>query len=275
MSLDIPLRAMSDGKSIPSLGIGTYLVPPNDAARVVAIALQVGYRHIDTAALYGNEREVGMAIAESGIPRDELFVTTKLWNSEHEPDKARVGINASLERLGLDHVDLYLIHWPAPRVYGDSYIAAWDEMQEFKREGLATSIGVSNFNVEHLDNLNGETPVVNQVELHPSFSQVPLRDEMARRGILIESWAPLDRGADLTDETIAQIAEATERTPAQVIIRWHLQHGFVVIPKSINRPRIEENSKVFDFELTPAQMQAIDGLNRDNRQGADPATADF
>jgi len=275
MSLDIPLRTMNDGKSIPQLGIGTYLVPPNDAERVVAIALQVGYRHIDTAALYGNEQGVGAAIAESGIPRDELFVTTKLWNDEHEPDKARVGINASLEKLGLDHVDLYLIHWPSPRVYGDSYVAAWDELQEFKREGLATSIGVSNFNVEHLDKLQGETPAVNQVELHPSFSQVPLRDEMARRGILVESWAPMDRGADLTDDTITRVAEETERTPAQVIIRWHLQHGFVVIPKSTKRPRIEENSKVFDFELTPAQMAAIDGVNRDNRQGADPATADF
>jgi len=275
MKLDTPLCLMNDGKSIPQLGFGTYLVPPDDAERVVAIALQVGYRHIDTAALYGNEREVGAAIAESGIPRDELFVTTKLWNDQHEPDKARAAINASLEKLGLDHLDLYLIHWPSPRVYGNSYVAAWDELQEFKREGLATSIGVSNFNPEHLDKLNGETPAVNQVELHPSLSQAPLRAEMARRGILIESWSPLGRGSDLTSDTVTGIADATGRTPAQVVIRWHLQHGLVVIPKTVTRARIEENSKVFDFELTSAQMAAIDELNRNDRHGADPVTADF
>ena len=275
MKLDIPQCLMNDGKSIPQLGFGTYLVPPDDAERVVAIALQVGYRHIDTAALYGNEREVGAAIAESGIPRDELFVTTKLWNDQHEPDKARAAINASLEKLGLDHLDLYLIHWPSPRVYGNSYVAAWDELQEFKREGLATSIGVSNFNPEHLDKLNGETPAVNQVELHPSLSQAPLRAEMARRGILIESWSPLGRGSDLTSDTVTGIADATGRTPAQVVIRWHLQHGLVVIPKTVTRARIEENSKVFDFELTSAQMAAIDELNRNDRHGADPVTADF
>ena len=275
MRLNIPSSEMNDGKSIPQLGFGTYLVPPDDTERVVAIALQVGYRHIDTAALYGNERGVGAAIAASDIPRDELFITTKLWNDQHEPDKARAAINASLEKLGLDHVDLYLIHWPSPRVYGDSYIAAWDELQEFKREGLATSIGVSNFNPEHLDKLRGETPAVNQVELHPSFTQVPLRDEMARRGILIESWSPLGRGSDLKGDTVAQIADDTGHTPAQVVIRWHLQHGFVVIPKSVGRARIEENSVVFDFELTQTQMDAIDGLNRDDRHGADPVTADF
>jgi len=275
MSLNTPMITMNDGKPIPQFGVGTYLVPPEDADRVVAIALQVGYRHIDTAALYGNERGVGAAIAESGIPRDELFVTTKLWNDQHEPDKARVAINASLEKLGLDHVDLYLIHWPSPRVYGDSYVAAWDELQEFKREGLATSIGVSNFNPEHLDKLRGETPAVNQVELHPSFSQASLRDEMERRGILIESWSPLGRGADLTSDTVTQIADETGHTPAQVVIRWHLQHGLVAIPKSVTRARIEENGVVFDFELTPAQMLAIDGLNRNARHGADPVTADF
>jgi len=275
MKLNIPSATMADGKPIPQLGFGTYLVPPDDAERVVAIALQVGYRHIDTAALYGNESNVGVAIAQSGIPRDELFITTKLWNDQHDPDKARVAINASLEKLGLDHVDLYLIHWPSPRVYGDSYVAAWDELQEFKREGLATSIGVSNFNPAHLDKLRGETPAVNQVELHPSFTQVPLRDEMARRGILIESWSPLGRGSDLKSDTVAQIAADTAHTPAQVVIRWHLQHGFVVIPKSVNRARIEDNVVVFDFELTQAQMDAIDGLNRDDRHGADPVTADF
>jgi len=273
--LNIPAVTLADGKTIPQLGFGTFLVPPDDAERVTSDALAAGYRHIDTAAVYENEAGVGAAIAASGIPRDQLFVTTKLWNDSHKPDRARAGINASLEKLGLDHVDLYLIHWPATVKYGDSYIAAWDALQEFKREGLATSIGVSNFEPEHLDALNGETPVVNQVELHPSFSQVPLRHEMARRGIVVEAWSPLNRGADLGNETVAGIAAATGHTPAQVVLRWHIQSGWVVIPKSVTPNRITENLGVFDFALTDDQMAAIDALNRDARRGSNPATADF
>lgn len=275
MTPTIPSLTMNDGKKIPQLGFGTYLVPPDDAERVVTQALETGYRHIDTAALYGNESEVGAAIAASGLKRDELFVTTKLWNDDHQPDRARAAISASLEKLGLDHVDLYLIHWPAPVKYGDSYVAAWDAFQEFKREGLATSIGVSNFNIEHLDKLRGETPAVDQVELHPSFAQVPLRAELARRGITVESWAPLGRGADLTDPVIAQIAAEVGHTPAQVVIRWHMQSGLVVIPKSVTPSRIAENFDVFGFELTDSQMQAIDALDCGNRRGNDPVTADF
>jgi len=274
MTQNIPNLSMNDGKTIPQLGFGTYLVPPEDAERVVSQALETGYRHIDTAALYGNEREVGAAIAASGLARDELFVTTKLWNDEHQPDKARAAINASLEKLGLDHVDLYLIHWPAPVKYGDSYVAAWDALQEFKREGLATSIGVSNFTIEHLDKLHGETPAVDQVELHPSFAQVPLRAELAKRGIVVESWAPLGRGVDLTRPAVVQIAADTGHTPAQVVIRWHIQSGLVVIPKSVTQSRIAENFDV-DFELTPAQMHTIDALDCGDRQGNDPVTADF
>jgi len=272
---DIPTLTLADGKTIPQLGFGTFLVPPDDAERVTTEALAAGYRHIDTAAIYDNELDVGLAIAASGIPRDQLFVTTKLWNDSHKPDRARAAINASLERLGLDHVDLYLIHWPAPVKYGDSYIAAWDALQEFKREGLATSIGVSNFSPEHLDALRGETPVVNQVELHPSFTQVPLREEMTRRGIVIESWSPLGRGADLGNPAVAGIADATGHTPAQVVIRWHIQSGLVVIPKSVTPARIVENLRVFDFTLAPDQMAAIDALNRDARIGSDPSTAEF
>jgi len=275
MTLNIPTLTMADGRAIPQLGFGTFLVPPDDAERVTADALEAGYRHIDTAAVYGNETGVGAAIAASGIPRDQLFVTTKLWNDDHKPDRARAAVNASLEKLGLDHVDLYLIHWPATVKYGDSYIAAWDAMQEFKSEGLATSIGVSNFGTDNLDALRGETPAANQVELHPSFSQMPLRQEMARRGIVIESWSPLGRGADLGNPTVAAIAAATGHTPAQVVIRWHIQSGLVVIPKSVTPARIAENIGVFDFALTPDQIAAIDALNRDVRIGSDPKTADF
>jgi len=273
--LNIPVVTLADGKTIPQLGFGTFQVPPDETERVTSDALAAGYRHIDTAALYDNESEVGRAIAASGIPRDQLFVTTKLWNDSHKPDRARAAINASLEKLGLDHVDLYLIHWPAPVKYGDTYVAAWDELQEFKREGLATSIGVSNFEPEHLDALHGETPVVNQVELHPSLSQVPLRREMARRGIVVESWGPLGRGADLGNATVAAVAAATGHTPAQVVIRWHIQSGLVVIPKSVTPQRITENLGVFDFTLTDDQMAAIDALNRDARIGSHPATAEF
>ena len=272
---DIPALTLADGRTIPQLGFGTFKVPPDDAERVTSEALAAGYRHIDTAAVYENESGVGAAIAASGIPRDQLFVTTKLWNDSHKPDRARAAINASLEKLGLDHVDLYLIHWPATVKYGDAYIAAWDALQEFKSEGLATSIGVSNFYPENLDALDGETPVVNQVELHPSFSQAPLRQEMARRGIVIESWSPLGRGADLGNPAVAAIATATGHTPAQVVIRWHLQSGLVVIPKSVMPNRIAENLGVFDFTLTDDQMAAIDAINRDARIGSDPATADF
>ena len=270
-----PSLTLNDGHAIPQLGFGTFKVPPDDAERVVSQALEAGYRHIDTASMYENERGVGAAIAASGIPRDELFVTTKLWNNAHEPDKARASVNASLERLGLDRVDLYLIHWPATVAYGDAYIDAWDALQDFQRDGLTTSIGVSNFNPEHLDALRGAIPALNQVELHPTFSQVALRDEMARRGIVVASWSPLGRGRDLADPVVAGIASDVERTAAQVVIRWHLQHGLVVIPKSSTRARMAENADVFGFSLTSDQMAAIDALNRDQRYGGDPLTADF
>jgi len=273
--LNVPQVLMGDGKSIPQLGFGTFKVPPDDAEKAVNEALRIGYRHLDTATLYGNESGVGAAIAASGLARDQLFVTTKLWNDEHQPDKARVAINSSLEKLGLDHVDLYLIHWPATVCYGDSYIDAWDSLQEFKREGLATSIGVSNFNPEHLDKLRGETPAVNQVELHPTFAQVALRDEMTRRGIAIESWSPLGRGADLSHPTLLRIAADIGRTPAQVAVRWHIQSGIIVIPKSVTPDRIAENARSLDFELTDDQMAAIDAMDANNRIGNDPVTADF
>ena len=271
----IPSVLLGDGVAIPQLGFGTFKVPPAETEAAVSEALRVGYRHIDTAAMYGNEHGVGAAIAASGLPRNQIFVTTKLWNDSHHPDRARAAINGSLERLGLDHVDLYLIHWPAVVKYGDAYIAAWDSLQEFKQEGLTTSIGVSNFNPEHLDKLNGETPAVDQVELHPTLTQVELRAELRRRGIAVEAWSPLGRGEDLSHPTVVGIAAETGHTPAQVVIRWHIQSGSIVIPKSVTPARVAQNAAVFDFVLTPAQMAALDAMNTGHRVGADPVTADF
>lgn len=271
----IPQISLSDGQSIPQIGFGTWQVSDDDAHSSVLEALRVGYRHIDTAAIYGNEAGVGRAIAESGIARDELYVTTKLWNDQHKRADARRGIEESLEKLGLDRLDLYLIHWPSVIKHGDEYIEAWDAMQEFKAEGLVTSIGVSNFHPEHLDRLNGETPVIDQVEIHPTLPQDELRAELDRRGIKVESWSPLGSGDDLGNESIAKVAESLGKSVAQVIIRWHLEKGLIVLPKSVTPSRIAENFDVFDFELGAENTAIMDGLDSNNRRGAHPAEADF
>ena len=268
---NIPTVTMGDGCSIPQLGFGTFKMPAEDTERSVSAALEIGYRHIDAASAYANETEVGAAIAASGIPRDQLFITTKLWRDSHLPDDAKAAIHTSLEKLGVDFVDLYLIHWPATVHFGDLYIGAWDCLQEFKREGLATSIGVSNFHGGNLDALRGEVPAINQVELHPTFAQVPLRAEMARRGISVQAWSPLGRSADLTHPTTLRIADATHRPPAQVLLRWHMQSGLIAIPKSVTEARIAENFQIFDFELTAEQMAEIDAMDAHNRVGTDPA----
>lgn len=273
--MTVPTITLNDGKTIPQLGFGVWQVTDDKATPAVAKALEVGYRHIDTAAIYGNEAGVGRAIQESGIARDDLFVTTKLWNDKHEAADAREAIETSLTKLGLDHVDLYLIHWPANVKYGDAYVEAWDALQQFKAEGLATSIGVSNFNVEHLDRLSGETPVIDQVELHPTWQQADLRAVLGRRGIATEAWSPLGQSKDLEHEVIGRIAERHGVTPAQVIIRWHLQLGNVVIPKSVTPERIASNFDVLGFELADDDMAAIAGIASDNRLGDDPAKADF
>ncbi|MGO4956981.1 aldo/keto reductase [Luteococcus sp. Sow4_B9] len=273
--MSVPQTTFHDGKSIPQLGFGVWQVENEQATPAVAKALEVGYRHIDTAAIYGNEEGVGKAIAESGIARDELFITTKLWNDAHKAADARQAIETSLEKLGLDHVDLYLIHWPATVKYGDAYIEAWNAMQEFKAEGLATSIGVSNFHEMHLARLEGETPVIDQVELHPTFQQQELRRVLDDRDIVTEAWSPLGQNKDLGHEVISRIAAEHGVTPAQVIIRWHLQLGNVVIPKSVTPERIASNFDVFGFELTGDQMAAIAGVDEGNRLGGNPETADF
>lgn len=272
---NIPKINLSDGYEIPQLGFGTWQVPDDEAEASVSHALEAGYRHIDTAAIYGNEAGVGRAIARAGLSREDLYVTTKLWNDAHLAADARRGIESSLEKLGLDHVDLYLIHWPATVKYGDAYIEAWDAMQQFKAEGLARSIGVSNFHAEHLDKLNGETPVVDQIEVHPTLTQTALRAELASRGIAVQSYSPLGSGDELGNPVIAEIAADVGRSVAQVIIRWHLQHGLIVLPKSVTPQRIVENLDVFDFELDAAQMTRIDGLDADNRRGSHPDTARF
>jgi 2,5-diketo-D-gluconate reductase A len=238
----------------------------------VSLALEAGYRHIDTAEAYRNEEGVGRAIAASGLPRDELFVTTKLWNSHQGRDPARRALAKSLDRLGLDHVDLYLIHWPLPS--RDLYVETWRAFEELKAEGGTASIGVSNFERSHLERLaaeTGTTPAVDQVELHPYFQQRELRAYDAEHGIATEDWSPLGQGGEvLEDPAIVAIAEAHGRTPAQVIIRWHLQLGNVVIPKSVTPERIRSNIQVFDFELSTGEMGAIDELDRGQRLGPDP-----
>jgi 2,5-diketo-D-gluconate reductase A len=247
-------------------------VPAEDTERAVGVALEAGYRHIDTAEAYRNEKGVGRALAASGLPREELFITTKLWNSHQGRDPARRALANSLGRLGLDRVDLYLIHWPLPS--RDLYVETWRAFEELKAEGGTTSIGVSNFQRSHLQRLlteTGTTPAVNQVELHPYFQQRELCAYHAEHGIATEDWSPLGQGGEvLEDPAIVAIAEAHGRTPAQVIIRWHLQLGNIVIPKSVTPERIRSNIEVFDFELSANELSAIDELDRGRRLGPDP-----
>jgi 2,5-diketo-D-gluconate reductase A len=273
--MTVPSLQFNDGHAIPQLGFGVYRVDPAETERIVTDALEVGYRHIDTAALYGNEEGVGAALAKSGIPRDELFITTKLWNTEHGEATTLAGIDDSLRKLGLDHVDLYLIHWPAPG--RDLFVETWQTFEKIRDAGKATSIGVSNFRVQDLDRLAAETatvPAINQIELHPFFVQQELRDYDAAHGILTESWGPLGHAVVdvLGAGPLAEIARAHDVAPAQVVIRWHLQHGLVVIPKSNNRDRMAQNFDVFGFELTADEMAAIDALDTGTRSGADPDT---
>jgi 2,5-diketo-D-gluconate reductase A len=263
----IPRLALAPNEQIPQLGYGVFQVPPKQTAELVADALSIGYRHIDTAAAYGNEGVVGEGVHASGLERGEIFITTKCWNEDQGYEQAKRACRASLERLEMSYVDLYLIHWPVP--------AQWKAYIELQAEGHVRAIGVSNFQPAHLERLiaeTGVTPAINQVELHPHLQQVGLRREHERLGILTEAYSPLGQGLELEDAVIVEIAEARSRTPAQTIIRWHLQIGNVVIPKSVTHERMRENFDVFDFELSDKQMQAIEALDAGTRIGGDPDT---
>jgi 2,5-diketo-D-gluconate reductase A len=269
----VPRISLRGDTQIPQLGFGVFQVPPEDTAEVAGRALQTGYRHIDTAAAYRNEEGVGEAIRASGLGRDEVFVTTKCPNTAHGYDAAREALAGSLERLGLDAVDLYLIHWPIPSK--DLYVETWKALVDAQKEGLARSIGVSNFQSDHLRRIvdeTGVTPSVNQIELHPRLQQSELRRVHAERGIVTEAWSPLAQGAVLDDPAVTAIAEAHDVTPGQVVIRWHIQLGNVVIPKSVTPERIEQNFDVFGFELSDDEMRAIEKLDAGERTGPDPDT---
>jgi 2,5-diketo-D-gluconate reductase A len=266
----VPTIDLNDGTAIPQLGFGVFLVPQDQTQRTVEQAFEVGYRHIDTAQMYGNEAEMGSAIAASGIPRDELYVTTKLNNGNHLPDDARRSFAASLEKLGLDHVDLFLIHWPLPTRYEGDFVTTWRTLIELRDGGGTTSVGVSNFEPAHLDRIVDETgvvPAVNQIEVNPYFTNEAARLADARHGIATEAWSPIARGGIAGDTSIAAIAERLDRTPAQVTLRWHLQRGDIVFPKSTHRERIEENFALFDFELTDDDVAAISGRDLRARPG--------
>ena len=271
MPSSLPMIELNDGVQIPQLGFGVFQIPPEDTAEVTVKALETGYRHIDTASAYGNEKGVGEAVRASGLPRDEVFVTTKCFNDDHGYDEATAAFHASLERLGLDQVDLYLIHWPVPS--RDRYVETWRAFIDLREKGLVRSIGVSNFQPDHLDRLiaeTGVTPSVNQVELHPRLQQPGLRRKHEKLGVATEAWSPLAQGEVLDDPVIGGVAEAVGRTPGQVVLRWHLQLGNIVLPKSATPERIEENFALFDFELDDEQMRSLEELNRAERIGPDP-----
>lgn len=268
-----PVLDLNDGHRIPQLGLGVWQASPEQTVSAVREALLAGYRHIDTAAIYENEEGVGAGIRESGVSRDQIFVTTKVWNSEQGSKPTRLALQKSLERLGLDYVDLLLIHWPAPQQ--DLYVETWQTMIDLRSEGLVRSIGVSNFTASNLERIISETnvtPVINQVELHPYMQQFSLRSTHEKLGILTQCWSPLAQNRALIDPVITRIAEKHRKTPAQIVIRWHLDNGFVVIPKSVTAARIRDNHNVFDFTLDPDDMSRISQLERGERIGPDPKT---
>jgi 2,5-diketo-D-gluconate reductase A len=276
----VPDIELNDGTTIPQLGFGVFQVRPEDTQQVVEQALEVGYRHLDTAQMYRNEEGVGRAIAVSGIPRHELYVTTKLNNGHHRPDDARRAFETSLTKLGLDHVDLFLIHWPLPTRYDGDYVTTWRTMGEFADDKRATSVGVSNFEPDHLERIveeTGRVPVVNQVEVQPYFGNEAVRAANASYDVITEAWSPIAQGDVLDDPTIVAVAERVGRTPAQVTLRWHVQRGDVIFPKSVNPDRMRENFALFDFELDDDDMAAITGLDQGEagRHGADPKTLDW
>lgn len=276
----VPTIELNDGARIPQLGFGVYQIKPDETAAAVRAALDIGYRHIDTAEMYGNEREVAQGIRDAGLDRSEVFVTSKLNNGFHEPDDARRAFDATLNALGSDYVDLFLIHWPLPTLYGGDFVSTWRVLEEFARDGRARSIGVSNFQVPHLKRLAAETdtvPAVNQVEVHPYFTNEKVRGYAREHGIAIEAWSPIAQGDVLGDAVINRIADGLGRTAAQVVLRWHIQRGDIVFPKTVNPDRMKSNFELFDFELDEPAMEAISALDRgeSGRRGPNPDTFDY
>jgi 2,5-diketo-D-gluconate reductase A len=277
---NVPTIALNDGSQIPQLGFGVYQVKPDETAAAVKVALDIGYRHIDTAEMYQNEKGVGQGIRESGIDRGDVFVTSKLNNGFHKPDDARRAFDKTLAALGFDYVDLFLIHWPLPTLYDGDFVSTWQTLEEFKKDGRARSIGVSNFQISHLSRLAAETattPSVNQIEVHPYFTNEEVRAYGTEHGIVTEAWSPIAQGAVLDDPVVERIAADTGKTPAQVVLRWHIERGDIVFPKSVTPQRVRENFEIFDFELSDADIDALSALDKGEpgRTGPNPDTFDY
>jgi 2,5-diketo-D-gluconate reductase A len=276
----VPSIALNDGNTIPQLGFGVFQIPPDQTAAAVRSALEIGYRHIDTAEMYGNEKEVAQGIRDAGLDRGKVFITSKLNNGYHRPDDARRAFDATLNALASDYVDLFLIHWPLPTLYGGDFVSTWNVLEEFAKDGRARSIGVSNFQTAHLDRLaNGSqtVPAVNQIEVHPYLTNEAVRAYDREHGIVTEAWSPIAQGKVLGDEVIVGIADAHNKTPAQIVLRWHVQRGDIVFPKSVHRDRIKSNFEIFDFSLDSDEMSAITGLDRgeSGRNGPNPDVFDL
>lgn len=279
--MSIPRITLNDGTSIPQFGLGVWQVPAADTERVVSDALEIGYRHIDTAQMYGNEEGVGAAIAASGLARSDVYVTTKLNNNRHEKAAAKESLRVSLDKLGLDQVDLFLIHWPLPTQYGGDFVSTWETLLELRDSGLTKSVGVSNFQPDHLDlvvDKTGIVPAVNQIEVHPYFANEAARAATARHGAHVEAWSPLGQGGgELDDPAVTKIAEQHGKLPAQVLLRWAIDRGDIVFPKSVRKERLAENFDVFDFALTDDEITTLAALDKGEtgRQGPNPDTFDW
>jgi 2,5-diketo-D-gluconate reductase A len=277
---NVPTIELNDGVRIPQLGFGVFQIKPDETAAAVKGALDIGYRHIDTAEMYGNEREVGQGIRDAGLDRADVFITSKLNNGFHRPDDARRAFDKTLEALESDYVDLFLIHWPLPTLYGGDFVSTWKVLEEFAADGRARSVGVSNFQTAHLERLAAETetvPSVNQIEVHPYFTNEQVRAYGREHGIVTEAWSPIAQGKVLGDPVINRIADAHGKSPAQVVLRWHVQRGDIVFPKSVTPERIRENFELFDFELDGADMDAISALDKGEpgRRGPNPDKFDY
>jgi 2,5-diketo-D-gluconate reductase A len=276
----VPSITLNDGNTIPQLGFGVFQIEPDQTAAAVRSALEVGYRHIDTAEMYGNEKEVGQGIRDAGLDRGEVFITSKLNNGYHRPDDARGAFDTTLKALGTDYVDLFLIHWPLPTLYDGDFISTWNVLEEFTGDGRARSAGVSNFQVAHLDRLAQESrtvPAVNQIEVHPYFGNDQVRAYDREHQIATEAWSPIAQGKVLDDAVITRIADTHGKTPAQVVLRWHIQRGDIVFPKSVHRERMTLNFDIFDFKLDGDEMDAITGQDRgeSGRTGPNPDSFDY